>query len=1079
MNLFYGQASPWPRGLLLIGVASIWLIIAACSNGDGNGDRGGSTSLDCQTNVDSDGDGLTDCEELSFGTSIRDQDTDGDGLSDFEEVINLAFDPSKNNYQFNPLVADVPHLSFELTSTPDITVIYGASKDTATTVGVSSTKGFSSTQTSSSTETNSTSVADSHEGSVSIGLDSFGGSYTYTHTTTKETSFSWSEEQSVENSQSYTNESQNSSAAGVNYSAGSLAVTLKINNDGYQAVTLKNLSLSAVQTDPSDRSRFTSIVGNLAYDNGAPFQDIPIAAKSSTSNSLIFSADIDLGTALSLVKESNNLVIKAATWDILDDQGRSFVYNSTETTAKDAMVLIDYGPRSGMPSEKYLVATTAAGDQKGITVSHALHDILRIPYQNNASGALESVRGLAANDQNHGYWKVLYQRIDPAINALDKTTSIYGESLSYDFDNLILKGENVLHLVYVEDRDADGVTARQEFLFGTSDDSSDSDNDGRSDYEEIYQPWTVFIAPSKPVDVYSSPKIADVDGDTLNDLGEWQKGTDPSNPDTDNDGVNDNSDDVNDYAEPLAQTLVFALNSARGVSLDGSISAQSPNYVKSASIDWGDGSVPVLFSTVDTGTGTQSAIRVGPLTHSYAAAGQYTVSVTAEDSNATPNSRTWISSVTLTDPQTIDGALGYSQGWRLYTHIRRVVDIDGDGYDDIVGFANGGVRSTGVMVALSNGGNYASAFKSWSPEWGVTDGFPSEDSAPRWLIDLDNDGDLDLVGVKTSTDEVRYAINNGSGFDASQLWISSIGWNSGRDTAYIIDAAKNGLVDFVHASATSGLRVYRSLGGDFASGTINVSAPSSAGAWPSDSPAHAYPDRNYYPMMASDLDGDQCDDLVLYGQAAVYAKRSNCDGSFADWINIHSGYGLANGFILNTSKRFVEDVTADALPDLVAFSNNYVTVVRNISTPGNIEFERVAPTQWSGKWVYNNGGWADVKTISGSLKGYGIFPRMLADIDGDGHKDIVGFAGASVCIGFNHASGNNGLPMYSDVQTCIAPAFNASGSNWWADKSTTYREFFPRTLGDINGDGRADFIGFDKNGTVYQVAPSVTQFKLQ
>ena len=40
-------------------------------------------------------------------------------------------------------------------------------------------------------------------------------------------------------------------------------------------------------------------------------------------------------------------------------------------------------------------------------------------------------------------------------------------------------------------------------------------------------------------------------------------------------------------------------------------------------------------------------------------------------------------------------------------------------------------------------------------------------------------------------------------------------------------------------------------------------------------------------------------------------------------------------------------------------------------------------------------------------------------------------------------------------------------------------EFFPRLTGDVDGDGRADLVGFDQNGVIYQSMPYVTPLQTQ
>ena len=71
------------------------------------------------TEPDTDGDGLSDAEELNVtGTSPLMADTDGDGLSDFQEVVTLGFDPNNDPLHFNPLVADLAQMVVQFVGPP-------------------------------------------------------------------------------------------------------------------------------------------------------------------------------------------------------------------------------------------------------------------------------------------------------------------------------------------------------------------------------------------------------------------------------------------------------------------------------------------------------------------------------------------------------------------------------------------------------------------------------------------------------------------------------------------------------------------------------------------------------------------------------------------------------------------------------------------------------------------------------------------------------------------------------------------------------------------------------------------------
>ncbi len=597
------------------------LFLIAC--GGGGGGTPAKTTLDCG-GPDTDGDGLPDCYEKFLGTSIVDEDTDGDNLTDYDEVVTKAFDPDTNNFQFNPRIADVPQLSFELTSVPDISVNYTDTQEET----ISNTDTMSSetatTTTTSQTSTESVGVEVSGTSGIEFSLDNFGGSYSATVSESWEKSFSWTKSQSVENRRAHEKSVTATSSASVTQTGGEIALTLKVKNQGFQVVTLTNLSISALETDPRDATT-VSVIGNLDFDTSfGSFPEIDIEPNKSTPAPLIFRRDLSLGKTLDLLKNSDNLILEAATWQAKDADGRSFTQNLTDIGAKDATVVIDFGPRAekedSRRKESYFVATTADFNNKRITVAEAMQDILKIPYTTGTAAwngsptqthnGLLSVRGVGTDKDVRGHWTALY--VFTTNNGADREAKIYDNlEEAYDFDNLELRKGYVLHLVYIEDVDGDGLGAREEFLHGTSDDDRDSDDDGRSDFDEIKTAFEIPLSTTITRKVFSDPLEADADDDLLNDADEFAKGTDPFHADTNGNGVKDNLEGILTAAEMFERTylpLDGGLLDASGNGVHGSVNplltygrdrsnvSQSALYLDGTTNASSQMSIPSVFS---------------------------------------------------------------------------------------------------------------------------------------------------------------------------------------------------------------------------------------------------------------------------------------------------------------------------------------------------------------------------------------------------------------------------------------------------------------------------------------------------
>jgi hypothetical protein len=142
---------------------------------------------------------------------------------------------------------------------------------------------------------------------------------------------------------------------------------------------------------------------------------------------------------------------------------------------------------------------------------------------------------------------------------------------------------------------------------------NDSDADGLPDTWEILHFGTL-----------ANGAAGDNDADNVTNIGEFNKGTDPANPDTDGDGINDDVDPnplFNDAGTPLTITTSSLPSGTEGVAYSGSLAAAGGTPPYSWSLQ-ASSLPPGLSLTAATG-----AITGDPTT-----AGTYNFSVTVTDS---------------------------------------------------------------------------------------------------------------------------------------------------------------------------------------------------------------------------------------------------------------------------------------------------------------------------------------------------------------------------------------------------------------------------------------------------------------
>ncbi|WP_194539872.1 FG-GAP repeat domain-containing protein, partial [Pseudovibrio japonicus] len=89
--------------------------------------------------------------------------------------------------------------------------------------------------------------------------------------------------------------------------------------------------------------------------------------------------------------------------------------------------------------------------------------------------------------------------------------------------------------------------------------------------------------------------------------------------------------------------------------------------------------------------------------------------------------------------------------------------------------------------------------------------------------------------------------------------------------------------------------------------------------------------------------------------------------------------------------------------------------------------------------------------------------RVVGDVNGDGRVDIVGFSEDVVLVSLGRSDGS-----FGEIKQAHNDFVVASG---WSSQ-----DLYPRMLADINGDGRADIVGFNQDATFVALGQSDGSF---
>jgi len=187
-----------------------------------------------------------------------------------------------------------------------------------------------------------------------------------------------------------------------------------------------------------------------------------------------------------------------------------------------------------------------------------------------------------------------------------------------------------------------------------------------------------------------------------------------------------------------------------------------------------------------------------------------------------------------------------------------------------------------------------------------------------------------------------------------------------------------------------------------------------------------------HPRLLGDVNGDRKADIVAFGTDGTYLSLSTGSG-FGPGTKLFTDFSVNAGWTQD-HPRVLGDVNGDGKVDLVGFGANGVYLALSTGTG----FQ--APVMTIAAFGTNAGGW----TLD--------HPRTLGDVNGDGKADIVGFAEGGVSVAFSTGSG-----FQAPIMTIAAFGHLPNAGGWTRDH--------PRMVGDVNGDGKTDVVGFGISGT--------------
>ncbi|MEM8837214.1 MAG: M10 family metallopeptidase C-terminal domain-containing protein [Pseudomonadota bacterium] len=340
------------------------------------------------------------------------------------------------------------------------------------------------------------------------------------------------------------------------------------------------------------------------------------------------------------------------------------------------------------------------------------------------------------------------------------------------------------------------------------------------------------------------------------------------------------------------------------------------------------------------------------------------------------------------------------------------------GNDHLVGDQTAGQFEFDDLIFAT--GSYSSSPTGWGRE-----------IYERRVSDVNGDGRADIIGFGSSITYVSLGREDGNfaGSIHGTTSFTGTGWGNEAYERRVADVDGDGRGDIVGFYSNKVFVARGQADGTFAPSIIATTG--FTGSWGNETNERE----------VADVNGDGRADIVGFGSSVTYVALGQADGTFDTHFVAHHGYANADGWGVESSERRVADVNGDGRADIIGFgtSNVFVALGQSDGT-----FQSLGTYAHGG--FDTNSGW-----------GNEAHERRVADVNGDGRADIVGFGSAGTVVALGQADGTFGS------SSTATSDLSSSTASWGLEHTE-------REVGDVNGDGLVDIVGFDLDGVYVGLA---------